>query len=42
MPRDTRGRWTGTTLWSFDLTHGAYPGYPLIADAAGDLYRVRS
>lgn len=35
---DTHGRWNETTLWSFDLTHGAYPSYPLVADAAGNLY----
>jgi uncharacterized repeat protein (TIGR03803 family) len=35
---NSRGRWNETTLWSFDLYHGAYPGYPLVADAAGNLY----
>jgi uncharacterized repeat protein (TIGR03803 family) len=35
---NTHGRWNETTLWSFDLYHGAYPGYPLVADAAGNLY----
>jgi uncharacterized repeat protein (TIGR03803 family) len=33
----THGRWNETTLWSFDLTNGAYPSYPL-ADSAGNLY----
>jgi len=32
------GSWKETTLWSFDLTHGAYPAYPLVADSAGNLY----
>lgn len=35
---NTHGRWSETTLWSFDLTHGAYPGYPLVADSSGNLF----
>jgi uncharacterized repeat protein (TIGR03803 family) len=30
--------WNETTLSSFDLTHGAYPSYPLVADASGNLF----
>lgn len=30
--------WNETTLWSFDLTHGAYPSYPLVADSSGNLF----
>lgn len=32
------GTWKETTLWSFDLTHGAYPGYPLVSDSAGNFF----
>ena len=35
---DAHGTWKETTLWSFDLTHGAYPGYPLVSDVAGNFY----
>lgn len=38
LSQNAQGRWNETTLWSFDLTHGAYPSSPLVADAAGNLY----
>ncbi|MBV9699069.1 MAG: hypothetical protein JO078_02975 [Candidatus Eremiobacteraeota bacterium] len=38
LKRLVGGRWKETLLWSFDLNHGAYPGYPLVAGASGSLY----
>lgn len=32
------GTWKEATLWSFDATHGEYPGYPLVSDSAGNLF----
>jgi uncharacterized repeat protein (TIGR03803 family) len=33
-----KGKWTLTTLHSFDTTDGAFPGVGVIVDAAGNLY----
>ncbi len=30
--------WNETTLWSFDLTNGAYPDYPLVSETGDDFY----
>jgi uncharacterized repeat protein (TIGR03803 family) len=38
MTRDSKGRWTVTTLHSFDGTDGSSPNGNLIFDAAGNLY----
>jgi uncharacterized repeat protein (TIGR03803 family) len=38
LAQNAHGRWKETTLWSFDLTRGAYPSYPLVADPSGNLY----
>jgi len=37
LSHDAKG-WHEATLWSFDLTHGAYPSYPLVGDGSGNLF----
>ncbi len=37
LSHDAKG-WNETRLWSFDLTHGAYPSDPLVADSSGNLF----
>jgi len=37
LSHDSHG-WKETTLWSFDLYHGAYPSSPLVADTLENLY----